>query len=42
MLAFMEQFGFIILMVLIYVGFFSAIMRPVMYFVEYLLFLGIR
>lgn len=42
MLAFMEQFGFIILMVLIYMGFFSAIMRPVMYFVEYLLFLGIR
>src|SRR5688500_896907 len=29
-LAFMEQFGFIILMMLIYVGFFSAIMRPVM------------
>ncbi len=42
MLAFMEQFGFIILMVLIYIGFFSAIMRPVMYFVEYLLFLGLR
>jgi len=42
MLAFMEQFGFIILMILIYMGFFSAIMRPVMYLVEYLLFLGIR
>ncbi len=42
MLAFMEQFGFIILMVLIYIGFFSAIMRPVMYFVEYLLFIGLR
>jgi Zn-dependent protease len=41
-LAFMEQFGFIILMILIYMGFFSAIIRPVMYVVEYLLFLGIR
>ena len=40
MLAFMEQFGFIILMMLIYVGFFSAIMRPVMSLVVYLLFLG--
>lgn len=40
MLAFMEQFGFIILMVLMYVGFFSAIMRPVMSLVNYLLFLG--
>jgi Zn-dependent protease len=41
-LAFMEQFGFIILMVLMYLGFFSAIMRPVMSFVNYLLFLGVR
>jgi len=40
MLAFMEQFGFIILMVLMYLGFFSAIMRPVMALVNYLLFLG--
>ncbi len=40
-LAFLEQFGFIILMFLIYVGFFSAIMRPVMNLVEYLLFLGL-
>ncbi len=39
-LAFMEQFGFIILMMLIYIGFFSAIMRPVMNLVVYLLFLG--
>lgn len=39
-LAFMEQFGFIILMVLIYMGFFSAIMSPVMRAVHYLLFLG--
>jgi Zn-dependent protease len=37
----MERFGFIILMVLIYVGFFGAIMRPVMYFIDYLLYLGI-
>lgn len=41
-LAFMEQFGFIILMVLMYLGFFSAIMRPVMSLVNYLLFLGVR
>jgi Zn-dependent protease len=40
MLAFMEQFGFIILMILMYMGFFSAIMRPVMSIVNYLLFLG--
>jgi Zn-dependent protease len=39
-LAFLEQFGFIILMLLIYMGFFDAIMRPVMNVVEYLLFLG--
>ena len=37
----MEQFGFIILMMLIYVGFFNAIMSPVMAVVEYLLFLGV-
>jgi Zn-dependent protease len=37
----MERFGFVILMVLIYVGFFGAIMRPVMYFIDYLLYLGI-
>ena len=41
-LAFMEQFGFLILMVLIYMGFFSAIMSPVMRVVSYLLFLGVR
>jgi Zn-dependent protease len=40
MLAFMEQFGFIILMILIYLGFFSAIMGPVMRVVRYLLVLG--
>ncbi len=36
-LAFMEQFGFIILMMLMYVGFFSAIINPVMNFVLRLL-----
>lgn len=39
-LAFLEQFGFIILMILIYMGVFSAIMRPVMNFIDYLLVLG--
>jgi Zn-dependent protease len=37
----MERFGFIILMFLIYVGFFGLIMRPVMSFIDYLLYLGI-
>lgn len=41
-LAFLEQFGFVILMVLIYMGFFSAIMNPVMRVVAYLLLLGVR
>lgn len=36
-LALMEQYGFIILMVLIYVGFFGAILNPIMNFVYYLL-----
>jgi Zn-dependent protease len=35
----MEQFGFVILMILIYIGFLDAIMRPVMYFIDYLLLL---
>jgi len=39
MLEMMEQFGFIILMMLIYVGFFDAIMSPVVRFIAYLLFL---
>lgn len=37
----LERFGFIILMFLIYVGFFGAIMRPVMTVIEYLLYLGV-
>jgi Zn-dependent protease len=35
----LEQYGFIILMALIYMGFFRAIMRPVMTFLEFLLYL---
>jgi Zn-dependent protease len=41
-LALLEQHGFIILMILIYVGFFGAILNPVMNFVYYLLYLGVR
>jgi Zn-dependent protease len=37
----LERFGFIILMFLIYVGFFGLIMRPVMAIIEYLLYLGV-
>ncbi|MBC8030046.1 MAG: site-2 protease family protein [Pyrinomonadaceae bacterium] len=40
-LAALEQYGFIILMLLMYVGFFSAIMRPIMAGVFYLLRLGL-
>ena len=38
----LERFGYIILMFLIYIGFFGAIIRPVMAFVYYLLYLGVR
>lgn len=41
-LALMEQYGFLILMVLIYVGFFGAILRPIMNLVYYLLLLGVQ
>lgn len=41
-LTMLEQYGYIILMILIYVGFFGAIIRPIMYFVYYLLYLGVR
>ncbi len=41
-LALMEQYGYIILMLLIYVGFFGAIIRPVMSVVYYLLLLGVE
>jgi Zn-dependent protease len=40
-LALMEQYGFIILMMLIYVGFFGAILSPIMGLVYYLLALGV-
>ena len=39
LLEMMEQFGFIILMILIYVGLFDLIMVPVVRFISYLLFL---
>ena len=41
-LAVLEQYGFIILMLLMYMGVFSAIMRPVMQLVDYLLWVGVR
>lgn len=41
-LALMEQYGFIILMMLIYVGFFGAILKPIMGLVYYLLLLGVN
>lgn len=41
-LALMEQYGFLILMVLIYVGFFGAILRPILDLVYYLLLLGVQ
>jgi Zn-dependent protease len=41
-LAVMEQYGYLILMLLIYVGVFSAIINPIMNFVYYLLLLGVQ
>ena len=41
-LAVLEQYGFMILLVLMYLGVFGAIISPVMYFVDYLLLLGLR
>ena len=38
----LEQYGYIILMLLIYIGFFSAIIRPIMRLVYYLLYLGVQ
>ena len=38
----LEQYGYIILMVLIWVGLPSAIMRPILQVVVYLLYLGVR
>jgi Zn-dependent protease len=42
MLALLEQHGYIILLLLMYIGVFSAIMRPIMSFVYYLLLLGVQ
>ncbi len=41
-LALMEQYGYLILMALIWVGFFGAIIRPIMSIVYYLLLLGVE
>jgi Zn-dependent protease len=40
-LAVLEQYGFMILLVLMYMGFFGVIIGPVLYFVDYLLRLGV-
>jgi Zn-dependent protease len=42
LLGFLEQYGFIILIILISAGFFRAIINPVIDFVFYLLLLGVR
>ena len=42
MLEMLERYGFMILMVLIYIGFFDAIITPVMDLVYYLLLLGVQ
>ncbi len=41
-LAVLEQYGYLILMLLIYIGFFGAIINPIMNFVYYLLLLGVQ
>jgi len=41
-LEFLEQYGYWILILLIYMGFFRAIISPIIDFVHYLLLLGIR
>ncbi|HEX8707491.1 MAG TPA: site-2 protease family protein [Pyrinomonadaceae bacterium] len=38
----LEQYGFLILMALIYIGFFRALITPVLRFVDYLLYLGVQ
>jgi hypothetical protein len=42
MLEILEQYGFILLLILISVGFTRAIIGPIIDFVFYLLFLGVR
>lgn len=41
-LEFLEHYGYFLLILLIYVGFFSAIMRPILEFIRYLLLLGMH
>lgn len=41
-LAVLEQYGFIILIMLMYIGVFGAIIRPILSVVEYLLYLGVQ
>ena len=41
-LEFLEQYGYWILVLLIYMGFFRAIISPIINFVHYLLLLGVR
>ena len=41
-LAVLEQYGFMLLLVMMWLGVFGAIIAPVMYFVDYLLLLGYR
>ena len=41
-LAILEQYGYLILMLLIYIGFFGAIINPIMNFVYFLLLLGVQ
>jgi len=41
-LAVLEQYGYLILMLLIYIGFFGAIINPIMNFVYFLLLLGVQ
>jgi Zn-dependent protease len=41
-LDFLEQYGYWLLVLLIYMGFFGAIIRPILNFVYYLLLLGVR
>jgi Zn-dependent protease len=38
----LERYGFLILMVLMYMGFFSAIITPILNLVYYLLLLGVN
>ncbi|HEU5131958.1 MAG TPA: hypothetical protein VFT26_07650, partial [Pyrinomonadaceae bacterium] len=41
-LDFLEQYGYWLLILLIYMGFFRAIINPIIDFVHYLLLLGVR